>query len=144
MPKIVDHEERRSEVLEATWRVIRTKGLEAATIREIAREAGVSNGVLAHYFTDKDDILVQAHRLAFSRVFERATAARTDHSGIEVVRTMLYEALPLDEVRTVEAIVDVSFLGRAITDSNLRDVRRESAVNARLWWLEQLVELQQQ
>jgi len=65
MPKIVDHEERRAEVLEATWRVIATRGLDAATVRQIAKEAGVSSGVLAHYFTDKDDILVQAHRLAY-------------------------------------------------------------------------------
>ena len=36
MPKIVDHAERRREVLDATWRVIGREGLEAATVRRIA------------------------------------------------------------------------------------------------------------
>ena len=66
MPKIVDHAERRREVLDATWRVIGREGLEAATVRRIAAEAGCSIGVLAHYFQDKEDILISAHQLALS------------------------------------------------------------------------------
>jgi AcrR family transcriptional regulator len=135
MPKIVDHGERRAEVLEATWRVIKTRGLQAATVREIAREAGFSNGVLAHYFTDKDDILVQAHRLAYDRVFTRVGVQIGDLVGIEALRTMLYEALPMDEDRRVEAIIDVSYVGRALNDPKLKRVRKESAVVARSWWL---------
>jgi AcrR family transcriptional regulator len=135
MPKIVDHGERRAEVLEATWRVISSRGLEAATVREIAKEAGVSNGVLAHYFTDKDDILVQAHRLAYDRVFRRVGLKVADTVGIEVLRTMLYEALPMDDERLVEAVIDISYVGRAMYDPKLRAVREESAIVAREWWL---------
>ena len=143
MPKIVDHDERRSEVLEATWRVIRRSGLEGATVREIAREAGFSNGVLAHYFKDKNDILVQAHKLAFDRVYERVSKATSEQSGVELLRTMLYEALPLDEQRLIEAIVDVSFLGRSLYDADLKKVRMESAANARIWWAAHLTQLKE-
>jgi AcrR family transcriptional regulator len=135
MPKIVDHGERRAEVLEATWRVIKTRGIEAATVREIAREAGVSNGVLAHYFTDKDDILVQAHRLAYDRVFKRVEVQLGEVAGIAALRMTLYEALPMDEDRRVEAIIDVSYIGRALNDPKLKQVRKESAKAARAWWL---------
>ena len=60
MPKIVDWDARRDEILSATWRVIARDGIAKATIRAIAREAGCSRGILAHYFDDKADILGSA------------------------------------------------------------------------------------
>ncbi|MEB0004005.1 TetR/AcrR family transcriptional regulator [Cryobacterium sp. RTC2.1] len=135
MPKIVDHEERRAEVLEATWRVIATRGLDAATVRQIAKEAGVSSGVLAHYFADKDDILVQAHRLAYDRVFRRVEEKIGRSTGIEALRATLYETLPMDENRRIEAVIDISYIGRALNDPRLKLVRQESAQVARDWWL---------
>lgn len=135
MPKIVDHEQRRRDILEATWRVIAQQGIEAATIREIAKEAGFSNGVLSHYFTNKEDILISAHKLAFQRVYERAAAANEGATGIAAVRTALYEALPLDEERRIEAILDVSFWSQALVNDRLNAVRRDSIVAGRDWWI---------
>ena len=141
MPKIVDHEDRRTQVLEATWRVIQRGGLESATVREIAREVGYSNGVLAHYFKDKNEILVQAHRMAFNRVYDRVSQKAGSAKGIELLRTMLYEALPFDEERRIEAVIDVSFLGRAQYDAELKAARLESAKAAKEWWTEALTRL---
>jgi AcrR family transcriptional regulator len=135
MPKIVDHEQRRRDILEATWRVIAQQGIEAATIREIAREAGFSNGVLSHYFTNKEDILISAHKLAFQRVYERAALANEGATGIAAVRTALYEALPLDDERRIEAILDVSFWSQALVNDRLNAVRRDSIVAGREWWI---------
>jgi len=45
------------EVVEATGRVIAREGLEGASLRSIARELGVTTGVLTHYFRDKEDLL---------------------------------------------------------------------------------------
>jgi AcrR family transcriptional regulator len=134
MPKIVDHEQRRREILEATWRVIARQGIDAATIREIAKEAGFSNGVLSHYFTNKDEILISAHRLAFQQVYDRATRANQDAVGVEAVRRALYEALPLDEERRIEAVLDVSFWSLALVNDKLNRVRFESIVSGREWW----------
>ena len=36
MPKIVDHDERRRSIIEATWRVIAREGIASATTRGIA------------------------------------------------------------------------------------------------------------
>ena len=135
MPKIVDHEQRRREILEATWRVIAQQGIEAATIREIAREAGFSSGVLSHYFSNKEDILISAHRLAFQRVVERASLANEGAIGIAAVRTALYEALPFDEERHIEAVLDVSFWSQALVNDRLNAVRRDSIVGGRGWWI---------
>ena len=93
MPKVVDHDERRREVLDATWRVIGSEGLEALTLRRIAQEAGCSNGVLAHYFRNKEDILVSAHQLAFARARERIVEATDGVGGIAALRLAILEAL---------------------------------------------------
>lgn len=138
MPKIVDHEERRREILEATWRVIARDGIEAATVREIAREVGYSNGVLSHYFTNKEEILISAHKLAFQRVYDRAAAANEGITGIEAVRIALHEALPLDEERRIEAVLDVSFWSQALVNDRLNKVRFESIMEGRVWWTSML------
>jgi AcrR family transcriptional regulator len=136
MPKIVDHDQRRREVLDATWRVIVRSGLDATTMRRIAQEAGYSNGVLAHYFKDKEDILVSAHELAFFRARERIAAATADHAGIEALRRAMHEALPLDVERHLEAQVDVSFLGQTVGNEDLRRIRSASNANSRRLWTE--------
>lgn len=138
MPKIVDHDQRRGEILEATWRVIAEKGVEAATIREIAKEAGYSAGVLAHYFTNKDEILISAHKLAFQRVYDRAESGYAGVTGLAAIRLALYEALPMDRVRMLEAVLDVSFWSQALTSERLNSVRRESIDGARRWWMDMI------
>ncbi len=143
MPKIVDHDERRREVLDATWRVIGREGLNAATVRRIAEEAGHSNGVLAHYFRNKNDILVSAHQLAFSRAAARIAVATADVQGLEAMRRAIQEALPLDEERYLEAQVDVSFLGLTVGDAHLREVRSASGEISRAHWRSQIKQAQE-
>jgi len=134
MPKIVDHDQRRGEVLAATWRVIARVGLDATTVRRIAHEAGHSVGVLAHYFKDKEDILISAHLLAFARARARIFDATEGQSSMEALRLALLEALPLDDERLLEAHVDVSFLGHAVGNAHLRQIRSKSNANSRVMW----------
>ena len=48
----------RQRILDAAERVIRTKGLAAASTREIAREAGCADGTLYNHFADRVDLFV--------------------------------------------------------------------------------------
>lgn len=68
MPRLVDHEQRRAELVEATWRIVSTVGLDAATMRNVAAEAGFSNGAMKCYFATKDDLLA----LAFEYVYHQS------------------------------------------------------------------------
>src|SRR5436853_5213042 len=97
VPKVVDHEARGEELVEATWRVIARAGMVGATMREIAREAGVSTGILAHYFADKEDLLGYALRLSHRRVYERIHARTQGLVGLAALRVIMLEALPLDQ-----------------------------------------------
>ncbi len=51
-------DERQNQILTAAARVFARKGFERATISEIAREAGVSEGSIYNYFKNKADLLV--------------------------------------------------------------------------------------
>lgn len=93
MPKQVDADERRGELAAATRRVILRRGLEGTTLREVAREAGWSIGVLAHYFETKDELL--RYSLADPAwVMNRFDTTEPD--GLASVRRILERLLPLN------------------------------------------------
>ncbi len=136
MPKVVDHDERRTEIIAATMRVIGRVGLTETTVREIAKEAGYSNGVLAHYFTNKQQILVMAHLAAFEIATGRINSQTGGVFTLEALRTAILEALPLDEQRRLEAHIDVSFWAYALLDPELQRVRTQSHVESIAFWQE--------
>jgi AcrR family transcriptional regulator len=123
MPKIVDWDERRDEILSATWRVIARDGIAGATIRAIAREANCSRGILAHYFDDKADILGSALVMSHRRVADRMAARAAGLTGLDALRVVMLEALPLDEQRDLEAQIEISFWGRALGNPALRTLQ---------------------
>jgi AcrR family transcriptional regulator len=123
MPKIVDWDARRDEILSATWRVIARDGIARATIRAIAREARCSPGILAHYFDDKADILGSALLMSHRRVAARMDARTAGLSGLKALRVVMLEALPLDERRDLEAQIEISFWGRALGTAELRELQ---------------------
>ena len=125
MPKIVDHELRRQELLAATWQVIARTGIIGVTTREIAREAGVSTGVLAHYFADKEELLAAALRLSHQQVYTRILERTQGLMGLDAIRVIMLEALPLDSQRMLEAQIEMSFLSLALGNSGLRELQHE-------------------
>ncbi|WP_327106243.1 TetR/AcrR family transcriptional regulator [Nonomuraea glycinis] len=131
MPKIVDHDERRREVLTAASRVIVRDGIDAATTRAIAKEAGYSNGVLAHYFTDKDEILLSALRQSHQHIRERLARKVDAASGLAALRELLLDNLPLDAERTQETRLEVSFWSRSLASERLAEVQRAEAAELR-------------
>lgn len=116
MPKIVDHHKRRLELVEATWRIIATRGIEGATMREIAMEAGFANGALKPYFPTKDDLLTFAFGHVFNQTNARMESATLGLHGLSALRSYCHEILPLDVERLNEARIAIAFWQRALTD----------------------------
>jgi AcrR family transcriptional regulator len=117
MPKIVDHERRRDEIALIACRVVAQHGFEQATIVRIARAAGCTTGMIAHYFDTKQDIIVAALRLILRRIEERLTSV----DGADLL-TLLSEALPVDETRYMECAVWIAFWGQVPADRRLKRV----------------------
>ncbi|HEV3179254.1 MAG TPA: TetR family transcriptional regulator C-terminal domain-containing protein [Steroidobacteraceae bacterium] len=120
MPKIVDHEQRREEIALVACRVVAEYGFEQATIVRIAREAGYTTGMVAHYFDTKQDIIVAALRLILRRIEERLRPS-ADESQPDLL-ALLTEALPVDETRYIECAVWIAFWGQVPADRRLKRV----------------------
>src|SRR5262245_27002461 len=125
MPRVVDIEQRRTELTDATARVIARSGIEAATMREIAAEAGWTTGALTHYFTDKHDLLLATFQASLAaRRFLRAGMAHA--SALDRPRATLEGALPLDEDRRRHWLVTLACCTQASGDAQLAAAQRDA------------------
>ncbi|ABM10811.1 TetR/AcrR family transcriptional regulator [Paenarthrobacter aurescens] len=126
MPKVVDHDERRLELVDATWRIIARHGIEGATMREIAMEAGFANGALKPYFPTKDALLEFAFGHVFNRTNNRIAKVTAGRSGLSALRAFCLEVLPLDEERVSEARIVIPFWQQAIHDRQKAAIHQQS------------------
>jgi TetR/AcrR family transcriptional regulator, transcriptional repressor of bet genes len=121
MPKIVDHAQRRDEIALVACRVVAAHGFDQASMVRIAREAGYTTGMLAHYFESKQDIIIAALRLILRRIDERLT-----HPPGATVRAdllaLLTEALPIDEHRRTECAFWTTFWGQVTADKRMKRI----------------------
>jgi AcrR family transcriptional regulator len=128
VPRIVDADQRRRELTEAVWRVIRRDGVTAASVRAVAREAGTSMGALRHWFATQDELLHFAMTLVVERARARAEAvAATGGPLLPRLLRVLEETLPLDDERRAEAEVWLALCARALVDPHLAELRDRSA-----------------
>ncbi|QIZ98157.1 TetR/AcrR family transcriptional regulator [Leifsonia sp. PS1209] len=119
MPKVIDHDQRRSDIIDVTWALIVKGGLEAATMREIASEAGFANGALKHYFPGKDEIIQGTYDRALGMMSEGVATAVGDATGLEALRAIVYASAPLTEEAIVAGRVLLSFWERAMSNDDL-------------------------
>lgn len=125
MPKVVNPDERRRELAEAVWRVIRRGGLAEASVRTVAREADLSTGSLRHYFASQSELLVFAMRLVMERIEARVAAVDRPDDPREAATAVLTELLPLDRERQVERAGSPS-PAQAPVQPELRGLRAET------------------
>jgi AcrR family transcriptional regulator len=125
MPKIVDHEQRRRELGHAVWRVIRRDGIDHASVRPVAEEAGWSPGALRHYFATHSELLAFAMGLVVERIEGRIASLDRPTDPRQAVEQVLQELLPLDDERRAENEVWLAFTARALIDPELRAQHNE-------------------
>jgi AcrR family transcriptional regulator len=125
MPKVVDPAERRLLLAEAVFRVMRRDGLEQASVRNIAREAGLSMGSLRHYFASQSELMVFAFRTVIDRIEFRLASLEPESDPRRRAQRVLNELLPLDEERRAENEAWLAFTSRAMVDPALRALRDE-------------------
>lgn len=123
MPKRVDHDERRRHIAGALLRIAEREGLQGASMREVAAEAGVSVRLVQYYFSTKDELLVGAlgylaEKLTV-RVRTRLEALGSPPPPREFVTETLLAALPTDPERVRESRAWAAFYSLVLTDPDL-------------------------
>jgi len=71
-------------IRDAAMRVIARKGMNAATMQEIADEAGVAKGTIYLYFRDRDDLVEKAFESAMNDLHQRVEEALEKDGTFEV------------------------------------------------------------
>jgi AcrR family transcriptional regulator len=123
-PRFVDPVARRRAVAEAVFRVVERDGMELASLRTVAEEAGLAIGSIRHYFGSHDDMIAFAADTLFRSVNQRFLAQlRSLGEGATCVRAAeraLVEVLPLERSRRNEAVLWLAFTAAARTRPSLR------------------------
>ena len=119
MPKIVDHDQRREEIALVACKVVAEYGFDQATVARIARAAGYTTGMVAHYYESKQAIILAALRLILTRIEERLTRERGRNASL---LNVLSEALPIDSQRFTECAFWMAFWGQVSADQKLKQL----------------------
>ncbi len=116
---------RRKQLIDTTILVMAQVGFNATTLGLIARQAGVSTGLVAHYFGDKDGLLEATLRSLASRL-SRAAAARLRAATTprERLQAVIDANLAPEEMDSPTGAVWLAFWGQAIHSDRLKRVQR--------------------
>jgi len=118
LPKLVDHAQRRDQIALVACRAIARRGFAHATVAHIARAAGYTTGMVAHYFDSKQQIILAALRLILRRIELRLTPRAG--TGAADLLGVLSEALPIDAQRRTECAFWIAFWGQLPADPELK------------------------
>ncbi|WP_342640066.1 TetR family transcriptional regulator C-terminal domain-containing protein [Rhodoligotrophos ferricapiens] len=122
----VDENVRKQDLIRATLDCVAEKGLHAATVREIAVRAGVTNGLIRHYFASKDQMIYEAYRVTMQEMIVMARAAAgSAQSPRDRLRVFV-------EANLTEPVLDMrrltlwaSFISRIHVDQTMAEIHRE-------------------
>ncbi|HLU34468.1 MAG TPA: TetR family transcriptional regulator C-terminal domain-containing protein [Thermomicrobiales bacterium] len=125
-------ETRRKMIAEAVLAIAAREGLDGATVRDVAAEAGVSAGMVQHHFRTRDEMLRFACEFMVERTRGRIgelTGSMTEPvSPRMVLGAMFHEMLPLDDERRNGVRVWMAFLARAVVEPELEAFMRETHI----------------
>jgi TetR/AcrR family transcriptional regulator, transcriptional repressor of bet genes len=121
MPKVGMGAIRRDQICRAAVAVIARQGFAGTTMRMVAEEAGVSTGMLNHYFTNRADLLTQSLVFVSERSESRYEQAIADEPpGVSRLELLLDTALAEDEETIETWRVWITASGEAVHLASLR------------------------
>lgn len=125
MPKVVDHAERRREIIYALWAVIYERGITGVTLQSVAAKAGVSVGRIQHYFASKHAlVLAGAHAMLDASVLAWSEDAEDDPS--EGLAALARLPIPRSEAFRLGSSVWYAYLATATADPQIGAVVRDA------------------
>lgn len=125
MPKIIDHDQRRREIVEVAKGIILKGGFEAATMRSIAAEAGFANGALKHYFPGKESIVAATFETILAQMSEGVQATGSAPESAEVaLRGFLEATIPRDPDQIAAGRVLLALWEYAMSNEQLAELYR--------------------
>jgi AcrR family transcriptional regulator len=123
MPKLGMGPIRREQICRAAAKVISEQGFAGTTMRMVAEEAGVSTGMLNHYFANRMEMLEETLLFVSQRQQEReAKAIEGIEPGEARLRALVRSVLPTDQDSTEAWRVWIAAHGASVRLTHLRKV----------------------
>jgi TetR/AcrR family transcriptional regulator, transcriptional repressor of bet genes len=125
MPRVVDHEERRWEIVFALWLVIAEHGIEGVSLRQVAAEAGVSMGRIQHYFGTKDALVLAG----CTALVDRAHGGYLETADADPRERLLHvvsQQIPRDDGGRMGVSVWYAYVAKSINHAAVRQVLAEA------------------
>lgn len=83
-----EHSATRTALLDATEHLMRVEGYAAVSTRRVAKEVGLTPGLVHYYFPVTDDLLVAVYRRAAERTMERFAKAISSEDPVHALWTL--------------------------------------------------------
>ncbi|QJU55674.1 TetR family transcriptional regulator [Herbiconiux sp. KACC 21604] len=112
--------DRRESILAATVRCIARQGYDAVRLRDVSKEAGVSVGLLQHYFESRDELVDQAITFGNDKLISRWDDAFADRTARDRIVASIGKVALRPELREV-SVLWVEFARAAMRHDHLRD-----------------------
>jgi len=135
--KRLTKEQREAQILDAATKVFASKGFRAATTREIATVAGVSEGTIYNYFDSKYDLLI-----AMSQRLALESLQQLDQLPPQEDVRAYVTALVKDRFDLLTKNMDLirALMPEVLVDDELRQAYGEQVLSPALSYLGQLIE----
>jgi AcrR family transcriptional regulator len=121
VPKVVDTDERRAQLMAATSEAIARDGLANVTLRSIAGAGGWTTGIVTHYFADKRSLVMATFQYRADRA--RRQIEESVARGESLLDATI-STLPLDAESLLDWRVSVSYIGASIGDEEMAQLHR--------------------
>ena len=117
-------ERRRDDLIAAALDLVSEGGLQAATVRAIAERAGVTSGLIRHYFSTKEDLTRAAYQRLMDRMISYSAVVLQDGPVDPVARLAWFVAASISPpvVDPVAVGLWAGFLHGVQRDTAMRDV----------------------
>ncbi len=118
--------ERRDNLIAATLDCVAEFGIAGATVRQIAARAGVTGGLIRHYFDGKDQMMQAAYRQLMTQMCAPSHAiAKQDDPGSVRLRRLVATNLspPVADARTIS--LWAAFIGHIPINPEFAAIHRE-------------------
>lgn len=120
--------QRKEALIQAALALISEQGVAGATVRAIAKRADVTQGLIRHYFTTKEDLISAAYERHMNQMTEltAAPAAHADVSARTRLTTFIAAGLTSPVMDTRSVTLWASFISSIRTDDAMRKMHQQT------------------
>src|SRR5690606_4439224 len=123
----IDHETKKLDIAHAAWKILLKEGIGGASVRNIAKEAGITLGALRYYFTTQEELLAYTEDLVHANLTEKATGFfMADLPPRDKILALLIGLLPETRAEDSASEARILFKLQSHSSGKAYDVGRDS------------------